>query len=260
MSNKLKTVKNTPSRQKYVHLYEEITTLWLEGKTRKYICDKYGFSTSLTHNILKRCNLKNPLPKSVDLDYYEKSVLIGTIMGDTHILKGSNKTSSINFAHYNKHKEYFDFKVNILKKLGKGFNKEYSKIDKRTGNTYISNTYTSLSFLELKTLRFIFYPNGKKILPIEYLKNNFNEISLAYLYMDDGSSYKYNTIISLQCYEREELLEFIDLLKTKFDLDFTLQSNKTLRIKQKDVSKFKELIKSEVEKIKCMEYKILCPH
>ena len=36
---------------------------------------------------------------------------------------------------------------------------------------------------------------------------------------------------------------------------FTIQSNNTIRVKQKDVFKFKELIKPEVEKIKCMMYK-----
>ena len=74
--------------------------------------------------------------------------------------------------------------------------------------------------------------------------------------MDDGSTQKYNTIISMQCYERKELEDFVIILKSKFNLEFTVQFNNTLRIKQKDVKKFKELVRPEVEKITCMTYKL----
>lgn len=248
--------KNTPSRQKHVKNYDRITELWKEGKTRSFICKEFKLQSSTLHYILKRLGLENPPPKSVNLSKYEKSVLIGTIMGDSHILSGSPITSSLNFAHCNAQKEYFDVKVDILKKLNFGYNKEHNYYDKRTNKIYKRYTCTSHSFVELKTLRHIFYKNGKKILPIEFLRDNFNEISLAYLYMDDGSTQKYNTIISMQCYERKELEDFVIILKSKFDLEFTVQFNNTLRIKQKDVKKFKELVRPEVEKITCMTYKL----
>ena len=120
---------------------------------------------------------------------------------------------------------------------------------------YKRYTCTTKSCVELKELRYIFYKE-KKILPIEYLYDNFDKTSLAFLYMDDGSSYKYNTIISTQSFEKEELLKFIKLLKDRFDLEFTLQKNNTIRVKQKDVQKFKDLIRLDVEKIQSMTYKL----
>lgn len=248
--------KNTPSRQKYKDDYEEIIRLWKEGRPRGYIKNKFNLSSSTLHYILKRLGLENPPPRSVSLSKYQKSVLVGTILGDSHITGKNSSTSYLNFAHCIAQKEYFDFKVSVLDSLDFSYNKRYSYIDKRTGRMIDRFICNSRCCEELKELRKIFYPEGKKIIPLEYLKENFDEVSLAYLYMDDGSSYKYNTIISLQAFTKEDLEAFIDLLKRKFDLDFTIQKKLSIRIKQKDVKKFKNLIRPEVEKIKCMTYKL----
>lgn len=243
--------------QKYSENYDEITEFWKQGKGRKFLMDKYQISSSTLHGILQRLNLPNKEPKSVKLSKYELSVLIGTILGDSHILRGSSKTSSLNFAHSQDKKEYFYNKVKILESLKFVYIKEKENLDKRTNKYYKICTCTSSSFKELKDLRNIFYKDGKKVLPIEYLEDNFDKTSLAYLYMDDGSTQKYNTIISTQSFNTEDLQKFIILLKNKFDLNFTIQFNNTIRLKQKDVKKFKDLIREDVEKIECMKYKIM---
>lgn len=248
--------KNTPSRQKYKQYYDEIIKLWREGKGRKYLCNEFNLSKSTIHYILKRLELENPPPRTVTLTEYQKSVLIGTILGDSHINSGTNITSYLNFAHCKAQKEFFDYKVKVLSDLGSCHNKNYCYYDKRTGKTYERCVYTSLSCVELKELRNIFYKDNKKILPIDYLYKNFTSISLAYLYMDDGTTQKYNTTIATQCFQKEEILKFIILLKEKFDIEFTIQKTNNIRVKQKDSLKFKKLISTEVEQIKCMKYKL----
>lgn len=243
-------------KEKHTAKYAEIEALWKEGKSRNFIKEKFGLSSSIVHTILKRLNLENKPKRSVNLTAHQKSVLIGTILGDTHILKGSKFTSSINFAHCEKQKDFYDGKVEILSSLGISYNKEHNYFDKRTNRCYKRYVFTSHSCIELKELRYIFYPDGKKVLPIEYLRDNFNIVSLAYLYMDDGNTSKYNTIISTQSFDLENLKDFVLLLKDKFNLDFTIQKNGTIRLKQKDVPKFKELIKEEVSKFPCMTYKL----
>jgi len=243
-------------KEKHTEKYIEIEALWKEGKGRKFIMDKFNISSSVLHTILKRLNLENKSHRSVNLSSYQKSVLIGTILGDTHILKGSKFTSSLNFAHCEAQKEYFDKKIEILKSLGISYNKEHNYFDKRTNKIYKRYTATTHSCIELKELRYIFYRNNKKFLPIEYLYNNFDSISLAYLYMDDGNTSKYNTTISTQSFEREELTKFCEILKKKFNLEFYVQKNLTIRLRQKDIAKFKNLIRSEVSKFPCMTYKL----
>lgn len=243
--------------QKHSKIYNELTDLWNQGNSRKFLMEKYNLSSSVLHGILKKLNLPNKPTKSVNLTSYQNSVLIGTILGDTYISKGSSKASYINFAHTQIHKEYFYKKIEILKDLDFSYIKEKSVFDKRTKKFYHLCTCISKACKELKILRNIFYKNGKKCLPIEYLEKNFDKTSLAFLYMDDGNTQKYNTIISTQCFERAELELFVKLLKKKFDLHFTVQLNNTLRLKQKDVNKFRELIKNDVNEIECMKYKIM---
>jgi hypothetical protein len=170
-------------------------------------------------------------------------------------MKGSKFTSSLSFAHCWQQKEYYDFKVELFKDFGISYNKEHNYYDKRTNKMYKRYTCTTRSCVELKELRHFFYKE-KKIIPIEYLYDNFDKTSLAFLYMDDGSSYKSNTIISTQSFDKKDLELFIKLLKDKFNLDFTIQKNNTIRIKQKDVQKFKDLIRFDVEKIQSMTYKL----
>ena len=63
----------------------------------------------------------------------------------------------------------------------------------------------------LVELRNIFYPNNIKIIPMKYIFNNFTELSMYYLMMDDGSYDISNNsyIINLQCFSKDNLKSII---------------------------------------------------
>lgn len=89
-----------------------------------------------------------------------------------------------------------------------------------------------------------FYPNGKKIIPINFLKKHFTARSLAYWYMDDGSYDKRTNsfIFNTQSFSRENLQEFILYLKEQFSLSFTIKKDRTLYLRHLSNQTFVSLI------------------
>lgn len=74
--------------------------------------------------------------------------------------------------------------------------------------------------------------------------------------MDDGSSQQYNTTISTQCFQRTNVAEFVEFLKLKFDIEFTLQKGGTVRLKQRDRFRFYNIVEKEINKVPSMQYKL----
>lgn len=96
----------------------------------------------------------------------------------------------------------------------------------------------------LVELRNIFYPNNIKIIPMEYIFNNFTELSMYYLMMDDGSYDISNNsyIINLQCFSKDNLKEFVNFLYNILNLDFSIKSDNTLYLKHNSNSKMTEIL------------------
>ena len=112
----------------------------------------------------------------------------------------------------------------------------------------------------LVPIRNIFYPNGIKILPIEYLKEHFTEESIYYWYVDDGCYDKAGNSFSIatDCFDRKQLKEFIDWLEEQFDLKFSIKKDGELYLKHCSNTKFYNII-SKYNKCETMKYKyILC--
>lgn len=94
----------------------------------------------------------------------------------------------------------------------------------------------------------MFYSNGKKHINEEIL-NNIDALGLAVWFMDDGYYYHEGFGIATNCFSIEELKLVINILKSKFNLEFRIQpSNNTIRLIKRDASKFIELVKPYIHK------------
>ena len=103
--------------------------------------------------------------------------------------------------------------------------------------------------------RELFYNlEGKKIIPIDFLKDHFTAQSLAYLFMDDGCKNQKSYNLNLQCFTEKELIDFAYFLKTKFNLDFIIKKDKTMYLRYKSIQIFESLIKPYITED--MQYKI----
>jgi len=202
----------------------------------KYLCDKYGLLPQVKQI------------KNVNLTTYQKSMIIGTLLGDSSV----SKRFCFNIGHSIKQKEYFKHKTKLLKDFNFLFYKR-TYTDKRNNNQYTTLQAYSLVFEELKVYRKLFYIEDKKVITKDIL-DQFNEISLAYLFMDDGNSQKYNTTIALCSFDEYSINLFRSFLLEKWQIETTVTKQKSVRIRQKSILKFYNIIKEYI--IPSMMYKI----
>jgi hypothetical protein len=126
--------------------------------------------------------------------------IIGMMLGDGYI---RNKSFSFNCVHCGKQEEYIRYKANIL---------NLETIDK-PDKKYKKIKITSKATPYWRSLRKLFYPEGIKVINKKILKD-FSIISLAFLYMDDGSiSKKRNSQIATCCFTKEEVDLLIEEIK-----------------------------------------------
>lgn len=108
----------------------------------------------------------------------QKSILIGSILGDGSV----NKSGGFTIAASIKHLDYLEWKYKELKDLGAGQITTYSRLDKRH-----NRIYTTCRFYigGLKDFRFLFYPEGgKKSIPSTL---TLDPLAFAVWFFDDGT-------------------------------------------------------------------------
>lgn len=116
---------------------------------------------------------------------------------------------------------------------------------------------SSRNVASLIPYREAFYPEGKKVIPIDFIRDKFTAKSLAYWYMDDGSLDKVSMsyILNTQGFTRENLQQFIDYLYEKFNLEFSIKKDCSLYLRHKCNEIFVNLIKPYITDD--MQYKIV---
>lgn len=180
----------------------------------------------------------------LNLSKLELEVLCGTILGDASISKSYIKHPScrITFSHCMKQEVYYNYKAKLLNNL-KSYSRFIEAYDKRTGSTNFGIVFSTFSHPKFNELRDIFYVNNKKIIPISFIKENFTELSLALLYMDDGyKASKRSKYICTDCFEKENIEEFIQFLNIKFNLNCRISYSNRILIPYTSYETFNNLI------------------
>jgi DNA-binding CsgD family transcriptional regulator len=179
------------------------------------------------------------IAKNIEATERQRAVLIGCLLGDGSLLKGKNSINPrFKCEHGVKQKEYCFYKYEILKSLNMNF--KYCKRsipDKRNGIFYESYYIESLAnpyYLEIYNN--LYFNKTKKI--TEYILKDFNEESLAIMFMDDGCKINKTISIATNCFSKEELILFTSFLKFKFNLNFTITKTNTIYLKTEDLKIF----------------------
>lgn len=178
------------------------------------------------------------------------SVIIGTLLGDAwvgYVYKGCKypryQTSHCEAQH--------DYLLNIYNELKPIMTSHIIELPKSKTVIHEKEFIRQKSYVIgsrncecLVPYREAFYPNGKKIIPMDFIKDKFTAKSLAYWYMDDGSLDKntHSYIFNTQCFSRENLEEFTFFLYNEFGLAFTIKKDKTLYLRHCSNKHFEELI------------------
>lgn len=211
----------------------------------------YGYR--MRHEYYREENLR--LNKAIALTDFQKQVLIGTLLGDSSLQLGKKCVSpSVTCAHGIKQKEYCEHKTKIFESLGAKCNyHKRNKIDKRTGIYYEDYTMFIPANPEFLPYYNSFYPNGKKVIPLDLL-DQFTEVSLAFMFMDDGTKVTSGYSIATMCFKEDELIIFKEFLLHKFHIDCTVSKDNSLYIKANSRNLFTHLVSPYI--IESMKYKI----
>lgn len=238
----------------------QIIELHSQGLTDREIAEILGVTPNNLATKRRQLGLKpnKSIRDTYILSDYELSILVGTLLGDSTIRYVHNqcKYPNLTFTHGINQKEYFDWLTDKLKNLNSSINKYNSAYVKTSGEIAKRWVFTGKNMKCLKEIYKIFYPNNKKIIPIDYLENTFTEISLYCLFMDDGS-YDIHTnsfIINTQCFSKDNLLEFCEFLKKKFNLSFNIKSDNCLYLKHESNEILKNIL-SKYNECSTMVYK-----
>lgn len=236
---------------KIENLLEDIKELKKQGLGNRKISELLNIPRTSLMYLFRKHNLENIkyIPKYANLNYFQKSALIGSLLGDSSI----SKKYILNIGHGLKQEEYYKHKIQLFSPNIKFLEYRREKIDKRTNNLYMSLQAYSNKYEDIVNLKELLYINGKKEITKEILKD-FNEISLAYLYMDDGNYEKYGAKIALCNFSNNSLILFQNFLKNKWNIDTSIHKDKTLYIKANSKKIFIQLISSYI--IPSMLYKI----
>lgn len=194
--------------------------------------------------------------------------MIGMLLGDSYIAELKNGYGMY-IRHGGKQLSLVDDKVNCLNAYIKP-QTVAQKIDKK-GYSYKYAYYNNAS---LKYLYKKIYKDKTKVITKSIL-NRFNHISLAFLYMDDGSlslrkyinkdgvwngSFKSKEItLCVHNFSLKEIESFKQMLKDKFDLTFNIARDKSyyrLWCDTKNTLKFIDIVKPIVSNFSCVNYKV----
>lgn len=192
-----------------------------------------------------------------------RSILIGIIISDATVIK-HGKYASIKIDQGKSQKLFVEHLLDCLKDycFEPKINIRYKK---ELPYSYYFKTFTHPTFLEFYNL---FYKEGKKVIPKDFVTNYIDPISLAYWIMGDGSYSKRDGIMYLhtQGFSYEEVLNMSLELNTKFNLHSTLHKEflKTsqttsykIYIPKKDIDTIKNLVSDHMLSI--FNYKLGTP-
>ncbi len=116
---------------------------------------------------------------SLPLSYEQRQIAVGTLLGDGFIKRpASSRHAILAIDHCSEQLPYLKWKLEMLKPFTSGKIQPHHQREMHHGQTF--------SHPEFSQLDKLFYPSGKKVLPIETLEH-LTALAIAVWYMDDGT-------------------------------------------------------------------------
>jgi len=169
-----------------------------------------------------RCRAINRIgPHNIDII----SIVFGLLLGDGFASNRTGEGVRIAIKQSEVHKEYLFFLYNLFYDRGYCTNLEprkYTRSIKGIERLYFGYEFNTYTFRSLSWIYKSFYKNGRKIIPYNIVRY-MNELTLSIWIMDDGGWTGEGVRISANCFTYAELERLILILKSKFDLDCTIQ-------------------------------------
>lgn len=245
---------------------EVLYKLYVEDKKTTYdIAKQLGVHRTTVGKALKRFGIVTRYEELIrrvsnrKLNDYQKTFIIGSLLGDGCIDNAGNRTSRYVTSHSEKQKEYIDWVKSVFGDLGSKITRQVA-YNKKYKRKYVFYNFSTLRSPELNLFKDMFYDNsGKKIIPNVICDMLKETMSLAVWIMEDGTFNRNNksTYLCTECFTYNEHEKLAKALKVNFGLIAKIVSYKNnfrLRFGAKEASKIKVLVNDHI--LNSMKYKI----
>ena len=166
----------------------------------------------------------------------QKSILVGTLLGDGTMRIKKNAHLEINHA--------FSQKVLVDWIFSKFSSLVTTPPKWRKGNGKREAYRFATQKLPILTPFYnLFYKSGRKVIPTNL---KLDALSLAVWFMDDGSKTYSSIYLNTQQFNLDEQIRIIDILKNQFDIEATLNKDKIyyrIRVRTDSIERFIQLVK-----------------
>ena len=182
------------------------------------------------------------------------SVIFGLLLGDGNANNRSGEGVRISIKQSIIHKEYLFSLYEFFKNRGYCSNnkpREYIRKIKNINKKYYGYEFNTFTFRSFMWIYELFYKKGKKIVTLN-IENYITPLTLAIWISDDGcfcpsTSGRGGLRISCNSFRLEEVEYLTNILKTKFDLDCTIQTiylkdKYSIYIKKNSITRLENLI------------------
>ena len=162
------------------------------------------------------------LKKRLQLNGYQKDILIGGILGDSHLAENWSKTNyRLKISQCKKQEEYVWWKYRVFK--------DWVLTEPKLHVSTNSVRFATISHPILTYFHNMFYEGKKKVIP-QNIGDFLSPLALAVWFMDDGNVRKtngkvYGYYINTQSFLQHENELLAELLSRKFDIDATIHRN-----------------------------------
>ncbi len=223
------------------------------------VAKQYGVEKPAIRNRMKAWGIpartkREQYTLSLALSKVQTEVVLGTLMGDGHMLE----RGVLKISHCPEQLGYLEYLHEILgSELARPI--AYSeKVMPKSGNVVGTYSFYTRPHVWFRELRQQFYPEGKRILPKGILEE-LSARSLAIFYCDDGhlSEDKYPSF-AVGDLTLDDVARFRGILETRFGLETTLcrleTTCKIVSIRARACERFFEIVAPHI--VSCLRYKL----
>lgn len=177
--------------------------------------------------------------------------MVGTLLGDGSLERQRGKSGALKTARYaegGSNQAYLTWKHEFISKYMEcSFQQKTAKPHVRSGKCYTAWWLRTKAYPILNELHGLWYPDGKKIVPMDYVMRHFSPLAFVVWACDDGHRDQSGLLLYTMAFSEVETKALAELIESHFDVAVNVRSDwkgrPHLYIRSSGIRKIDEMMK-----------------